>query len=95
LYFDAVANANAKAGLANDAATLANTKAGLADAAATAANDAATGAENVNAQLSGSVDIAVDGGDICGNAMGSTVVDASGECMKILRQGPIDLQKWL
>ena len=47
------------------------------------------------AQLSGSVDIAVDGGDICGNAMGSTVVDASGECMKILRQGPIDLQKWL
>jgi hypothetical protein len=69
LYFDAVSaantaatNANTKAGLANDAATLANTKAGLANDAAAlanekaaAANDAATGAENVNAQLSGSV----------------------------------------
>ncbi len=46
-------------------------------------------------QLNGEVDMAVDGGAICGNICGSTVVDASGEQIKILRQGPVDLQKWL
>lgn len=47
------------------------------------------------AQLNGEVDIAVDGGDIAGNICGSTVVDATGDRIKILRQGTLDLQKWL
>ena len=47
------------------------------------------------AQLNGEVDMAVDGGAIDGNICGSTVVDVSGERIKILRQGPVDLQKWL
>ena len=46
-------------------------------------------------QLSGTVDIAVDGGDIEGDICGSTVVDATGDKIKILRKGTIDLQKWL
>lgn len=51
--------------------------------------------EEALGQLNGEVDLAVDGGSISGSAMGSTVVDATGERIKILRQGPIDLQKWL
>lgn len=46
-------------------------------------------------QLNGEVNAAVDGGAVSRDAMGSTVVDATGEQIKILRQGPIDLQKWL
>ena len=37
----------------------------------------------------------VDGGAIEGNICGSTVVDATGDRIKILRKGPVDLQKWL
>ena len=47
------------------------------------------------AQLSGLVDCAVDGGCIPDGATGSTVVDACGKKIKILRQGTVDLQKWL
>ena len=47
------------------------------------------------AQLDGEVDCAVDGGTIPVSAMASTVVDAVGEKIKILRQGGLDLQKWL
>lgn len=47
------------------------------------------------AQLNGTVDIAIDGGEIRGDICGSTVVDATGDRIKILRQGTIDLQKWL
>jgi L-threonylcarbamoyladenylate synthase len=46
-------------------------------------------------QLNGEVDCAVDGGKIDGVISGSTVVDACGEKIKILRQGKLDLQKWL
>ena len=46
-------------------------------------------------QLDGEVDCAVDGGTIPVSAMASTVVDAVGEKIKILRQGGLDLQKWL
>ena len=46
-------------------------------------------------QLDGEVDCAVDGGAIPDDACGSTVADATGERIKILRQGPIDLQKWV
>lgn len=46
-------------------------------------------------QLDGEVDFAVDGGSICGEVCGSTVVDATGNKIKILRQGALDLQKWL
>lgn len=47
------------------------------------------------AQLNGEVDMVVDGGAIEGNICGSTVVDATGDRIKILRKGPVDLQKWL
>lgn len=47
------------------------------------------------AQLDGAVDCAVDGGVIAGNVMASTVVDATGKELKILRQGAVDLQKYL
>lgn len=43
------------------------------------------------AQLSGTPDIAVDGGALPENAAGSTVVDASGEELKILRQGKLQV----
>jgi len=46
-------------------------------------------------QLNGEADMVIDGGGIFGKAIGSTVVDATGERIKILRQGPVDLQKWL
>ena len=46
------------------------------------------------AQLDGEVDCAVDGGPVAGR-MGSTVADAVGERVKILRQGAIDVQKWI
>ncbi len=46
-------------------------------------------------QLHGEVDCAVDGGALAPGARGSTVVDACGEKVKILRQGEIDLQKWI
>lgn len=45
-------------------------------------------------QLTGEVDCSVDGGEISGVAEGSTVVDACGKKIKILRQGKVDLQKW-
>lgn len=47
------------------------------------------------AQLDGEVDLAVDGGAISGEVRGSTVVDATGKRIKVLRQGAVDLQKWL
>ena len=47
------------------------------------------------AQLNGPVDYVVDGGAIEGKIAASTVVDATGENLKILRHGPVDLQKWL
>ena len=47
------------------------------------------------AQLTGPVDCAVDGGPIPPGARGSTVADATGEKVKILRQGVVDLQNWL
>lgn len=47
------------------------------------------------AQLAGEVDCAVDGGSISPGARGSTVADATGERVKILRQGAVDLQNWL
>lgn len=46
------------------------------------------------AQLNGEVDLVIDGGAIDGVVCGSTVVDATGEKIKVLRQGHIDLQKW-
>lgn len=47
------------------------------------------------AQLNGEVDCAVDGGAIEGDIIASTVADASGDKIRILRPGPVDLQKWL
>lgn len=46
-------------------------------------------------QLAGKVDCVVDGGDLPPGARGSTVVNACGEKAVILRQGAVDLQKWL
>ena len=46
------------------------------------------------AQLDGEVDLVIDGGAIDGIVCGSTVVDATGEKIKVLRKGHIDLQKW-
>lgn len=43
------------------------------------------------AQLSGTPDIAVDGGVLPEDAAGSTVVDASGREIKILRQGKLEV----
>ena len=45
-------------------------------------------------QLSGEVDCAVDGGVLPADACGSTVVDACGTVLKILRQGAVDLHNW-
>jgi L-threonylcarbamoyladenylate synthase len=42
-------------------------------------------------QLSGLPDIAVDGGRLPEGARGSTVVDAAGETLRILRQGEIEI----
>ena len=47
------------------------------------------------AQLDGEVDYAVDGGLIPAGVIASTVADATGKRIKILRQGQVDLQKWL
>ena len=46
-------------------------------------------------QLDGEVDCAVDGGEITGLIAGSTVVDATGDRIKILRQGILNLDNWL
>jgi len=43
------------------------------------------------AELSGTVDYAIDGGDIPCDALASTVVDATGTQIKILRQGPLQI----
>lgn len=43
------------------------------------------------AELSGAPDIAVDGGRLADDAAGSTVVDAAGEELKILRQGKLEV----
>lgn len=43
------------------------------------------------AELSGTVDYAIDGGDIPCDALASTVVDATGAQIKILRQGPLQI----
>ncbi len=56
--------------------------------------DAASCAEALS-QLDGEVDCAIDGGRIAENACGSTVVDATGEKIKILRQGAVYLNKML
>ena len=45
-------------------------------------------------QLTGEVDCAVDGGALPPGACGSTVVDATGNEPKILRQGAVDLKNW-
>ena len=42
-------------------------------------------------QLSGLPDIAVDGGRLPEGARGSTVVDAAGETLRILRQGEVEI----
>lgn len=55
----------------------------------------ARGCDEALAQLCGEVDCAVDGGIFEGELMGSTVVDATGKQIKILRQGSVDLHKWL
>ena len=47
------------------------------------------------AQLSGSVDVAVDGGDLPEGAVGSTVVDATGTKLKILRHGSLTAEKFV
>ena len=39
--------------------------------------------------LRGDVELAVDGGDIPPDAQGSTVVDATGSAVRVLRPGPI------
>ena len=44
-------------------------------------------------QLDGEVDCAIDGGAVADNACGSTVVDATGTEIRILRQGAVDLNK--
>jgi L-threonylcarbamoyladenylate synthase len=45
-------------------------------------------------QLAGEVDCAVDVGELPPGARGSTVVDAVGDKIRILRQGEIDLHNW-
>lgn len=61
--------------------------------AATSANrhgePTATTAAEAAASLTGPVDLVVDGGEIAGTA--STVVDATVEPLRVLRQGPIQL----
>ena len=42
-------------------------------------------------QLKGEVDFAIDGGEIPPGSMGSTVVDATGVSLKILRQGTLKI----
>ena len=53
----------------------------------------AVSCEEALKQLDGVVDCAVDGGQIAENACGSTVVDATGTEIRILRQGAIYLNK--
>lgn len=45
------------------------------------------------AMLDGGVDLAIDGGEISPDALASTVVDATENEPKVLRQGPIVLEK--
>ena len=54
----------------------------------------AVSCEDALNQLSGTLDCAVDGGEIPPGRVASTVVDATGKQIKILRQGAVDLQKW-
>jgi L-threonylcarbamoyladenylate synthase len=49
-------------------------------------------AESALAQLSGKPDIAVDGGRLPEGAQGSTVVDAAGTELHILRQGALEIE---
>ena len=42
-------------------------------------------------QLNGEVDLVIDGGAIPPGSMGSTVVDATGDSIKILRQGKLEI----
>ena len=51
----------------------------------------AESAEDALGQLNGEVDIAVDGGTLAPGSMGSTVVDATGNELKILRQGKLEI----
>ena len=46
------------------------------------------------AQLHGEVDAAVDGGDLLPGATGSTVVDATGEKVKVLRYGALGIENF-
>lgn len=48
--------------------------------------------ESALAELSGAPDAAVDGGRLPDDASGSTVVDASGTALKILRQGKLEIE---
>lgn len=50
--------------------------------------------DNAVKQLSGEVDCVVDGGFLAPDACGSTVVDATADEPRILRQGAVDLQNW-
>lgn len=43
-------------------------------------------------QLNGEPDLAIDGGAIPADAQASTVIDATGDVPKILRQGPVTVQ---
>lgn len=45
--------------------------------------------EAILAELAGEVDLIVDGGEIASDSQGSTVVDATGETIRVLRPGPI------
>ena len=45
-------------------------------------------------QLHGEVDVAVDGGKLQPGATGSTVVDATGEKVKVLRYGALGIEKF-
>ncbi|MGE4564495.1 MAG: L-threonylcarbamoyladenylate synthase [Victivallaceae bacterium] len=44
------------------------------------------------AELDGEPDLAIDGGEIAGEALASTVVDATGETARIIRQGALRIE---
>lgn len=54
----------------------------------------ALGCDAALEQLRGEVDCVVDGGVLPPGACGSTVVDACGDRVRILRRGAVDLQNW-
>ena len=46
------------------------------------------------AELDGEPDLAIDGGEITGEALASTVVDATGETPRIVRQGALRIEEF-